>query len=119
MDDVFGGSDPPGVCCSSDSVNYPERWNPLSLSIDGSRNDGEAGELDYIGPDAENLQGGSGNDTLIGDAHGNTLWGVGATTRSPGSAATTRWTARPAWTRSTAGASIDTCVGETLANCEK
>ena len=43
----------------------------------------------------ENVQGGSGNDTLIGDGLANKLCGLAATTSCGAAAATTCWTAAP------------------------
>ena len=48
---------------------------PVVLSLDGVRNDGEDGELDDIGSDVENLEGGEGNDSLTGNTAGNYLAG--------------------------------------------
>jgi Ca2+-binding RTX toxin-like protein len=58
-----------------DTVTYGERTNPVTASIDGVANDGEAGEGDNVGADVENITGGSGNDTLTGDYRPNTLIG--------------------------------------------
>jgi Ca2+-binding RTX toxin-like protein len=73
QDNIHGGSDANSY--HPDTVTYDERTNPVNLSIDGVANDGEAGENDYIASDVENLIGGYGKDTLIGDAHGNKLEG--------------------------------------------
>lgn len=59
----------------SDWVWYGGRTQPVHASIDGTRNDGKAGERDRIGATVENLQGGSGNDRLTGSAAGNDLRG--------------------------------------------
>jgi iron transport multicopper oxidase len=60
-DDFQGGND-------FDTVDYGDRTRALSLSRDGIRNDGEAGENDFIRSDVEDLRGGLGNDLLIGSA---------------------------------------------------
>jgi Ca2+-binding RTX toxin-like protein len=75
-DEIFGGSNAPGTGPDSDTANYFDRWNKLSLTLDGARNDGEAGEQDIIATDVENLHGGSGDDTLVGDGQGNILYGM-------------------------------------------
>ena len=49
----------------------------MTASIDGSANDGASGEGDDIGADVERIRGGSGADTLSGDANANTLYGAG------------------------------------------
>jgi Ca2+-binding RTX toxin-like protein len=70
-DDVFDGGD--GI----DSADYSARWNPLTLSLDGRANDGEAGEHDNILTSIETLIGGGVGDKLVGDAGPNTLIGAG------------------------------------------
>jgi RTX calcium-binding nonapeptide repeat (4 copies) len=52
----------------ADRAIYTSRSLAVSLSLDGVRNDGEEGELDYLGSDVENLEGGAGNDSITGDA---------------------------------------------------
>ena len=76
-DAIYGGDDPADWCCSFDTATWSERSNPIQASIDGVANDGEVGEHDFVGPDVENLVGGFGDDTLIGDRHGNKLVGGG------------------------------------------
>lgn len=49
-----------------DVVDYSSRTAPVSASIDGANDNGEAGENDVINPDIEEIRGGSGNDTLGG-----------------------------------------------------
>ena len=61
----------------SDTADYGVGTNPLTLSIDGQANDGEALERDTIGTDVESLIAGSGNDTITGSAVGNGIWGAG------------------------------------------
>jgi hypothetical protein len=58
-----------------DSVNYGDRTEDLSLSIDGVANDGAAGEGDNLGLDITGVQSGAGNDTITGSAQRNTLAG--------------------------------------------
>jgi Ca2+-binding RTX toxin-like protein len=67
--DVFAGGD--GV----DTGNYQSRTNGVTVSLDGNAGDGEFGEGDNVEPDVENVLGGSGADTFIGSAAGNTLDG--------------------------------------------
>ncbi len=68
LDNVYGGSE-------QDTVTFGERWNPVTVSLDGVGNDGEAGENDFVAGDVENVTGGGNNDTLIGDGHANRLVG--------------------------------------------
>jgi Ca2+-binding RTX toxin-like protein len=59
----------------NDTVTYAERRAPLSVSLDDVANDGEAGENDNV-RDIQNVIGGNGNDTLIGNALNNILRGL-------------------------------------------
>jgi Ca2+-binding RTX toxin-like protein len=67
-DHLYGGSD-------ADTATYEGRPNPVTASLDGVANDGEAGENDNVDTDVESLIGGSHNDTLIGSAAQNFLHG--------------------------------------------
>jgi Ca2+-binding RTX toxin-like protein len=58
----------------SDLADYGARTKPLTLSLDGQPNDGEALERDNIGTDVESLIGGSGNDRLTGSGVANGIW---------------------------------------------
>ncbi len=105
--DVFRGG--PG----SDLADYLNSDEALTLSIGGAA-DGSKGEGDNIRADVENLRGGSGNDSLQGNARENWLHGYGAQTAcapapattaswaAPGRTPSTRATPLPSPTRSTA-----------------
>jgi Ca2+-binding RTX toxin-like protein len=67
--DLFNGG------AQIDTATYAARLNNLSLTIDGTANDGESGENDNLLGDIENLIAGSGNDTLRGNAKDNYLEG--------------------------------------------
>jgi len=56
-----------------DLADYSARTAAVSLTLDGVANDGEAGEQDSL--DVEDLRGGAGDDTLIGDDEENYLDG--------------------------------------------
>ena len=58
-----------------DTVDYSSRTNPLTITLDGAANDGEAGENDNVGAGIENVIGGSGNDTITGGPGNDTLAG--------------------------------------------
>jgi Ca2+-binding RTX toxin-like protein len=58
-----------------DVADYSSRSAPVSLTLDGQANDGEAGEHDSIASDVEDLIGGDGDDTLAGDGGDNVLDG--------------------------------------------
>jgi Ca2+-binding RTX toxin-like protein len=67
--DTFIGG--PGI----DTLDYSVRTHDLQLTIDGKPDSGEPGEHDTIDQSIENLIGGSGNDTLTGNALDNRLEG--------------------------------------------
>lgn len=59
--DSFAGG--PGF----DTIDYTDRLVPVSVSLNGQADDGEAGEGDNTGADVEQFIGGHGNDSLTGD----------------------------------------------------
>ena len=67
-DALWGG---PGI----DTADYSSRTAALSITLDGSANDGAAGEYDNVHSDIERIIGGSVNDTLTGATVGCTLYG--------------------------------------------
>jgi Ca2+-binding RTX toxin-like protein len=60
---VGGGVEP-------DTVSYSDRVNPVFVSLNGRRDDGEAGERDLI-VDIQHVVTGSGADVIVGDAQTN------------------------------------------------
>lgn len=60
-----------------DAADYSSRTAPVSVSLDGVNNDGEAGENDNAGSDVEDIYGGAGNDVLTGSNVGNYIVGHG------------------------------------------
>jgi len=72
-DDLRGGA-------GEDQVSYYDHTLSVTASIDGDvGDDGSTGEGDTIRTDVEHIEGGSGNDTLIGNDVGNLLRGAGGT----------------------------------------
>ena len=69
--DVYAGG--PG----RDHVDYGDRTEPLTITIDGAPNDGAAGEADTVGTDVEDVHGGSGADIITGSAGRNAFDGAG------------------------------------------
>ncbi len=67
-DSMEGGS-------GSDTASYAGRSDAVTASLDGTQNDGTAGEGDAIAGDVENVVGGDGADTLSGNAAANFLSG--------------------------------------------
>jgi len=59
----------------TDTADYSARTNALTLSIDGTGNDGEGSEADNIETDIEVVKGGAGNDTITGSTGADTLYG--------------------------------------------
>lgn len=58
-----------------DTADYRPRDNPVSVTLDGVANDGEAGEGDNVATDVEGVRGGAGPDVLVGSAGDNVLHG--------------------------------------------
>jgi Ca2+-binding RTX toxin-like protein len=70
-DDLRGG---PGI---RDVADYNDRTAAVTVTLDGLRNDGGPGENDLVESDVEDVFGGAGNDTIVGDAQSNDIQGVG------------------------------------------
>jgi Ca2+-binding RTX toxin-like protein len=58
-----------------DMADYGDRIAPVTVTLDGRRNDGEAGEQDLLALDIDDVNGGSANDTISGDEFANFLFG--------------------------------------------
>jgi len=77
--DSFAGG--PGF----DTVDYSVRTAPVSVTLNGTADDGEAGEGDNTGADVERFLGGDGADSLSGDGDPEDFsGGHGSDTISPG-----------------------------------
>ncbi|HEX4734664.1 MAG TPA: hypothetical protein VH247_09645 [Thermoleophilaceae bacterium] len=77
-DDVLsggGGSDSLSGKDGRDTADYSDRSAPVSVSLNGTADDGEAGENDNVASDVEVLVGGSGDDQLAGNDGDNALLG--------------------------------------------
>jgi hypothetical protein len=59
------------------SVSYVRRRRPVSVTLDGRRNDGSHGERDQIGREVKVVSGGRGADRLVGNGATNELSGGG------------------------------------------
>ena len=59
----------------NDFADYSKRGVPITASLDGVANDGEAGEHDFFASDVEGVQGGNADDTITGNESGNWLRG--------------------------------------------
>jgi Ca2+-binding RTX toxin-like protein len=76
--DTFdGGTGPDAINGGpgTDTVTYAGRTAAVFVTLDGSPNDGEAGEGDSVSTDVENITGGSGGDEISGGPGANTLSG--------------------------------------------
>jgi Ca2+-binding RTX toxin-like protein len=67
-DDLDGGT-------GNDTVSYWYRSKNVRMLLDGKANDGGKNEKDDIARNIERLDAGSGNDTLVGNSAGNSLYG--------------------------------------------
>ncbi|HEX8105488.1 MAG TPA: calcium-binding protein [Solirubrobacteraceae bacterium] len=69
-DTISGGT-------GTDMASYNDFFDATAItaSLDGTANDGPAGENDFVKSDVENLEGGPGNDTLSGNAVANRIVG--------------------------------------------
>ncbi len=69
------GSDVLTGGAGTDLAWYSGRTDDLEIRLDGSASSGHSGEADTIAEDVENAIGGSGNDTIYGNAANNYLIG--------------------------------------------
>jgi Ca2+-binding RTX toxin-like protein len=62
---------------TADTASYVDREDPLTITLDGTDNDGEGGatEGDDVQADVEIVRGGKDNDTITGSAAKNTIYG--------------------------------------------
>jgi Ca2+-binding RTX toxin-like protein len=66
---------PPQLSIEPDTVYYGDHREPVSVTLDGKVNDGDAGEDDFVLPDVEDVVGTNRSDVLVGDGHSNFLVG--------------------------------------------
>ena len=59
-----------------DLLDFSDASAGVSVSLDGEADDGPAGETDNAGTDIENIKGGRGNDTLVGNSARNLIEGL-------------------------------------------
>ena len=79
-DRILGNRDPGNDVYSGgagvDLLDFSDVNAAVTVRLDGTANDGPAGETDNAGADIENLKGGRGNDTLVGDSSRNLIEGL-------------------------------------------
>ncbi len=71
------GSDSFAGGTGTDTASYASRTNAVTVTLDGTFDDGESGEGDSVGTDVENVTGGSGGDVIVGSGSPNVLNGLG------------------------------------------
>jgi len=82
-DDTFGsaaiadGADTYNGGAGEDTMDYSARTGDLTVTLDGTNNDGLSGETDDIKVDVENVNGGAGDDTITGSNVSNVISGGG------------------------------------------
>jgi len=59
----------------TDTVGYDGRTNGVTITLRGGADDGEPGEGDDVGAEAEDAAGGAGNDVIVGNDLGTRLHG--------------------------------------------
>jgi Ca2+-binding RTX toxin-like protein len=72
---VSTGNDAISGGAGVDLVDYSARTQNLTITMDGTANDGQSGELDNIDDDVENLDAGDGNDNITGNDSDNVING--------------------------------------------
>jgi Ca2+-binding RTX toxin-like protein len=70
-----GGADALSGGAGTDGVSYAAAGGPVFVNLAEAGNDGEAGEGDDIATDVEEVRGGPGDDTLLGNGADNILLG--------------------------------------------
>jgi hypothetical protein len=106
-----------------DTVSYSHRTAPVNVTLDVVNDDGEAGELDRVFDDVEDVIAGSGADTLTGDIDANRLVGGLGSDVLTGNSGDDVFEARDLLADDVAcGDGADTVTGDTLdttaADCE-
>ncbi len=73
--DGGGGADIFNAGAGVDTLSYARRLTPVTLTLPDADAATEAGEGDLVGPDIENVVGGSASDTIVGNSADNLLQG--------------------------------------------
>jgi hemolysin type calcium-binding protein len=72
------GSDTYNGASEIDLVDYSKRTTPVNVSLDLSRNDGAAGEQDFVDPNVNDVFGGQAVDEITGSSGANVIRGFGS-----------------------------------------
>jgi Ca2+-binding RTX toxin-like protein len=119
QDDVLSGGpgrDLTDAGSGSDTVTYIDHQAPVTASLDGVANDGQPGERDNVVA-AENIIGGNGNDTLVGNADRNVLRGLLGDDRLLGRAGDDTLIGSEGTDFADGGAGLDHCQTESSVRC--
>jgi Ca2+-binding RTX toxin-like protein len=99
-----------------DTVTYVDHVSPVTVSLDGIVNDGQAGENDHLSG-LESIIGGGGNDNLIGSAGPNVLQGLLGNDRLRGLAGNDTLVGGDGTDFADGGTGVDVCQAETDVRC--
>jgi Ca2+-binding RTX toxin-like protein len=119
QDDVLAGGPGRDILDAgpgTDTVTYADHTGPVTASLDGIANDGQAGEGDNV-LNAENIIGGSGNDTLTGNAGPNILRGLAGNDHLFGLAGNDTLIGGDGTDTAAGGDGTDTCQAEATTGC--
>jgi Ca2+-binding RTX toxin-like protein len=94
-----------------DLVTYAGRRNGVRVSVGAAKGDGQKGEGDSVGRDAENVRGTKGRDVLVGNGKKNTLIGAAGNDLLQGRGGTDRLLGGAGDDRLDGGPSTDVCRG--------
>ena len=102
-----------------DQVTYQDSLAPVTVTLDGTANDGAAGEGDNVVPGVEIVIGGQSGDDLTGDGSANWFYGGPGPDKLYGLGGNDMLDGQAGTDTADGGAAVDDCTGETLVNCEK
>jgi Ca2+-binding RTX toxin-like protein len=102
-----------------DIVTYADYTVPVTVTIDGTANDGAAGEGDNVYTNVEEVIGGHGKDKLTGNSGTNFLFGGDDNDSLFGLGGNDVLNGQAGVDTVDGGADIDFCAGETKIACEK
>jgi Ca2+-binding RTX toxin-like protein len=102
-----------------DTVTYAGYTVPVTITLNGTANDGPAGEGDNVLPGVEILIGGESGDTLTGDDFANWIYGGGGKDTLFGLGGNDMLDGQAGTDTTDGGANTDACFAETRTNCEK
>jgi Ca2+-binding RTX toxin-like protein len=102
-----------------DQVTYQDYVVGVTVTVDGTANDGSPGEGDNVVPGVEIVIGGQSGDTLTGDDSANWFYGGPGPDKLYGMGGNDMLDGQAGADTDDGGAAVDDCTGETVVNCEK